>query len=238
MTRTFPSKRLTATVALGLALGVPAAVGAAPTPLEEDYNQWKQALGTNAATAPQHLTALPGFTVELLRSAQPGEGSWVALAFDPRGRVVIAREDRGLLRLTLPDGAGQPVGVETINTNLLECRGLLFAYDALYANANNSKGLYRLRDTDGDDQFDEVKLLRATPGGVGRSRRRRGAAARRRRRGFAVAPLRGGPPAAVRVGPPPLQRRGEDAVRPSHPHRPRRPRVGTRRGRVTQSVRH
>ena len=73
----------------------------AAVPLDEDYNQWKQALGTNAATAPQHLTALPGFTVELLRSAQPGEGSWVALAFDPRGRVVIAREDRGLLRLTL-----------------------------------------------------------------------------------------------------------------------------------------
>src|SRR5436189_148033 len=60
--------------------------------------------------------------------------------------------------------------VETINTNLLECRGLLFAYDALYANANNSKGLYRLRDTDGDDQFDEVKLLRATPGNVGHGR--------------------------------------------------------------------
>ena len=44
------------------------------------------------------------------------------------------------------------------------------AHDALYANANNSKGLYRLRDTDGDDRFDEVKLLRQFPGGVGHGR--------------------------------------------------------------------
>ncbi len=142
----------------------------AAAPLEEDYNQWKQALHTNAATAAGHVTPRPGFSVELVRSALPGEGSWVALAFDPRGRVIIAREDRGLLRLTLPANSAQSVRVETINTNLLECRGLLFAHDALYANANNSKGLYRLRDTDGDDQFDEVKLLRATPGGVGHGR--------------------------------------------------------------------
>lgn len=140
------------------------------TPPEEDYNQWKQALNTNAATAAEQLTALPGFTVELLRSAQPAEGSWVAMTFDPRGRIIIAREDRGLLRLTLPSDSNALIAVQTINTNLLECRGLLFAYDSLYANANNSKGLYRLRDTRGDDQFDEVKLLRDTPGGVGHGR--------------------------------------------------------------------
>jgi putative heme-binding domain-containing protein len=146
----------------------------AAVPVEEDYNQWKRALGTNAATAAEHIAALPGFTVELLRSAQAGEGSWVAMTFDPRGRVVVAREDRGLLRFarsTTSQISNVPVWrVETINTNLLECRGLLFAHGALYANANNSKGLYRLRDTDGDDQFDEVKLLKATPGGVGHGR--------------------------------------------------------------------
>lgn len=137
--------------------------------LQEDYNQWKQALGTNAATAADNITALPGFKVELLRSAQRNEGSWVAMTFDPRGRIVIAREDRGLLRLTLATN-GAAERIETINTNLFECRGLLFAYDSLYANANNSKALVRLRDTDGDDQFDEVKVLRHTPGGVGHGR--------------------------------------------------------------------
>ena len=139
-------------------------------PVEAEYNQWKEALDTNAATGVGRITALPGFSVELLRSAQAGEGSWVAMTFDSRGRIVIAREDRGLLRLTLAAESSQSAHVETINTNLLECRGLLFAYDALYVNANNSKGLYRLRDTHGDDQFDEVKLLRATPGGVGHGR--------------------------------------------------------------------
>ena len=141
----------------------------AQVPNDIDYNQWKQALGTNAATSAEHLQPRPGFKVELVRSAGPAEGSWVAMTFDPRGRVVIAREDRGLLRLTLPSPSFPGV-LETINTNLLECRGLLFAHGALYANANNSKGLYRLRDTDNDEQFDEVKLLRATPGGVGHGR--------------------------------------------------------------------
>jgi putative heme-binding domain-containing protein len=143
---------------------------AAPAILDADYNQWKQALGTNRATAAEHITALPNFRVELVRSAQTNEGSWVAMAFDPKGRVIIAREDRGLLRLTLSTNRASVTGVETINTNLHECRGLLFAYGALYANANNSKALVRLRDTDGDDQFDEIKVLRHTPGGVGHGR--------------------------------------------------------------------
>ena len=148
-------------------LSVSTCLAAAPVPVEEDYNQWKRAL-TNSATTTAHITALPGFKVELIRSAQSDEGSWVALAFDPRGRIVIAREDRGLLRLTASSNG--TIRVETINTNLLECRGLLFAHGALYVNANNSKGLHRLRDLDGDDQFEAVELLKATPGGVGHGR--------------------------------------------------------------------
>ena len=158
------------TLALSLTCTLAVRSARAATPLDESYNQWKQALNTNAATAAEHLTAPPGFRVELIRSALREEGSWVAMAFDPKGRLVIAREDRGLLRLTLATNRTAVARVETINTNLLECRGLLFAYDALYANANNSKALVRLRDTDGDDQFDEVKVLRATPGGVGHGR--------------------------------------------------------------------
>jgi putative heme-binding domain-containing protein len=143
---------------------------AATNLLDESYNQWKQALGTNSATAAEQITALPGFRVELLRSAQRDEGSWVAMTFDPRGRLIVAREDRGLLRLTLTTNRTAVARVETINTNLLECRGLLFAYDALYANANNSKALVRLRDTNGDDRFNEITVLRQTPGGVGHGR--------------------------------------------------------------------
>jgi putative heme-binding domain-containing protein len=131
----------------------------------EDYNQWKQAL-IAAATPVKNITAPPRFAVELLQEAQAEEGSWISMAFDPKGRIIISRESRGLLRFT----PGKDAPPELFATNLLECRGLLFAFDALYANANNSKGLYRLRDTDGDDQFDEVRLLRETPGGVGHGR--------------------------------------------------------------------
>lgn len=113
---------------------------------------------------------LPGFSIDRIRRAEPDEGSWVSMAFDPQGRITVAREDKGLLRLTLTEQGDEVVNVESINDTLLECRGLLYAYDSLYANANNSKGMYRLRDTSGDDRFDEVTLLREFPGTVGHGR--------------------------------------------------------------------
>ena len=135
-----------------------------------DYNQWKEAIETRRATAARHVTAIPGFKVELLRTATKAEGSWVSLEFDNEGRLLIGREGPGILRLTLPKRRFGRTRVEVVNDELNECRGLLWAHGSLYANANNSKGLYRLRDTTGDDQFDEVTLLRKTGGGVGHGR--------------------------------------------------------------------
>ena len=132
------------------------------------YNSWMLARDSDRATDPDTITVLPGFKIELLRSAQSEEDSWVALAFDPKGRLTVAREKRGLLRMRL--GSSAVERVEVIEDSLLECRGLLYAYDSLYVNANNSKGFYRLRDTDGDDQFDERRLLLQTEGGVGHGR--------------------------------------------------------------------
>ncbi len=136
----------------------------------DDYTQWMQALGDDAKTDPLMYVTLPGFSFERLRVASADEGSWVSMAFDPKGRIVIAREDRGLLRLTLPRDGVSKTHVETIEDSLLECRGLLFAHDSLYAHANNSKSLYRLRDTSGDDRFDEITNLFSTDGGVGHGR--------------------------------------------------------------------
>ena len=133
------------------------------------YDSWKLALGVHVATDPATITLLRGFKAELVRSAQPEEGSWISMAFDPQGRLTLAREKRGLIRLSKPL---TPTGgeVEIIEDTLLECRGLLYAHDALYVNANNSKGFYRLRDTNGDGRFDEVKLLLRTGGSVGHGR--------------------------------------------------------------------
>lgn len=147
-------------------------IGRRPATIDpfDNYEQWRQAVGAPAAGHEAAFWTAPGFEISLVRAAQGDEGSWVSMAFDPNGRLTIAREDQGLLRMTLAEDRRSVTKVETIDRELLECRGLLYAYDALYANANNSKGLYRLRDTDGDDQFDEVKLLRQFPGGVGHGR--------------------------------------------------------------------
>lgn len=136
----------------------------------DSYNSWKLALGSGGATPAETLTLPPGFKAELLRSATAAEGSWIAMAFDPQGRLTVGREKRGLLRMRL--GAKGVEDVDVIDDTLLECRGLAYAHGALYANANNSKGLYRLRDTDGDGRFDETTLLLHTDGGVGHGRNR------------------------------------------------------------------
>ena len=134
-----------------------------------DYTQWKRASKGESGTDPSTFSTLPGYEVELLRSAGKEENSWVSMAFDPQGRITIGREDKGLLRFTLsPDG--QIVRTESIEDTLKECRGLLYAHGALYANANNSRALYRLRDLDGDDQFEEKKILYQSEGGVGHGR--------------------------------------------------------------------
>jgi putative heme-binding domain-containing protein len=165
------------------------------TPLD-NYEQWRQSIGTGLGTDPATFIVQPGFEIELLRSARPEEGSWIAMAFDPQGRIIIAKEKKGLLRLTLnrptpsplpggelangasneapllggAGGGSSTQNVETIDDTLEEVRGLLFAHDGLYANANVSRGLFRLRATAGNGQFDEVKLLQQTrAGGHGRN---------------------------------------------------------------------
>lgn len=145
-------------------------VGCRLRPDGVDYDQWKEALKTRRATSARHVIAPPGFEVDLIRTATKAEGSWVSLEFDGKGRLLIGREGPGILRLTLPEGRFDRSAIELINNELNECRGLLWAYDSLYVNANNSKGFYRLRDTTGDDQLNEVRLLKKTGGGVGHGR--------------------------------------------------------------------
>ncbi|MDZ4290100.1 MAG: hypothetical protein U0984_19190, partial [Prosthecobacter sp.] len=131
------------------------------------YNSWQLAKpGTQSlATDPGTFTLPAGFKAELVRSASVEEGSWVAMTFDPQGRITLAREKRGLLRF---DPKTQRM--EVIEDTLLECRGLLYADDVLFANANNSKGLYRLRDADGDGRYEDVREIMHTEGGVGHGR--------------------------------------------------------------------
>ena len=91
------------------------------------------------------------------------QGSWVAMCVDPRGRLYVSDQNGALYRVTLPKSGAEAVKVEKINMNIGFAHGLLWAFDSLYVAVNEGKmahGIYRLRDTDGDDQLDKVELLR------------------------------------------------------------------------------
>lgn len=153
-------------------LGIEKWWGLRPPAIDEsdDYTQWKRASNAKAGTSSADIELLPGYRVELLRSAGKGEGSWVSLAFDPEGRLTVAREDKGLIRYAFSADRKAISSSELIDGELRECRGLLYAHGSLYVNANNTKGLYRLRDSNGDGTLDEKKLLHSSPGSVGHGR--------------------------------------------------------------------
>jgi putative heme-binding domain-containing protein len=121
------------------------------------------------------ITLLEGFDAELIYEVPKSQGSWVAMAFDPKGRLIVSDQDsQGVFRVTLPPvGAKGPIetnvyveslegfpydpipwGSRTVGGAL----GFLYAFDSLYM--SSMKGFYRIRDTDGDDQYDEFTLLK------------------------------------------------------------------------------
>jgi putative heme-binding domain-containing protein len=62
----------------------------------------------------------------------------------------------------LPPPAKKGKGADGLPPSI-GAHGLLYAFDSLYVMIDevpNRRGIWRLRDTDGDDQFDEVKFLR------------------------------------------------------------------------------
>ncbi len=122
-------------------------------------------------------------------------GSWVCIAFDNKGRLLASDQgDQGIYRITLPAISGRAEGhessedeanaqradalplAETIIERLdfSKCefqptgaQGMLWAFDALYLSVNGGpgSGLYRARDTNNDDQFDECVRLKEFRGG-------------------------------------------------------------------------
>src|SRR3989441_5886619 len=126
--------------------------------------------GSRQATPAEALATLPGFKVELIRSAEPGEGSWVCLTVDSKGRLIISPQDPkdSMLRVLLTP-QGKVEKIEKIELPVGGAMGLLHALDSLYVNGKGMDGLalYRLRDTNGDDQYDSVEVLRKWSGDGG-----------------------------------------------------------------------
>tara|TARA_B110000881_G_scaffold74391_1_gene64694 strand:+ start:4289 stop:7159 length:2871 start_codon:yes stop_codon:yes gene_type:complete len=133
--------------------------------------------GRGGASAPSTdvVETLPGFKAERLYTVPKGEqGSWVSMTVDPKGRLITGDQYGGLYRVTLPEsqgtGAAAPesqIKVEKLDAKVTGSHGLCYIFDSLYFMKNEqggSHGLYRLRDTNGDDQFDSEELLREFKG--------------------------------------------------------------------------
>jgi putative heme-binding domain-containing protein len=113
---------------------------------------------------------LPGFQVEKLFTVPKDKlGSWVSITFDNKGRLIASdQEGKGLCRITMPAiGSQDEVKVEQLDVKISAAQGMLYAFDALYLSVNGGpgSGLYRAKDTNGDDQFDKVEKLASINGG-------------------------------------------------------------------------
>ena len=123
----------------------------------------------NKATPIDRIKVPTDFKVELLYSV-PGEqeGSWVNLCLDDKGRILASDQYGGLFRFAAP-AAGQPLDPKKVEKLAVEIRavnGMVWAFGALYVGVNDYEkkipsGLYRISDTNGDDQLDKVEMLRA-----------------------------------------------------------------------------
>ncbi|MFO0958741.1 MAG: family 16 glycoside hydrolase [Isosphaeraceae bacterium] len=112
------------------------------------------------------LKVAKGFQADLIYSVpKDTQGSWVSMTIDPKGRLIVSDQYGKLYRVDLKP----EVKVEPIEVDLGEAQGLLWAFDSLYVVVNKGQkypsGLYRVKDTDGDDKLDKVELLRPLQGG-------------------------------------------------------------------------
>lgn len=123
------------------------------------------AAGLGVTPADQFST-LDGFSVELLYEVPAEtEGSWVSLTVDPKGRLITCDQYGGLYRI---DVSGAKAKVEKLNIEFEGAQGLLCAFGSLYANVNsrnNGPGVWKLTDTNGDDQYDKKEHIVPLNGG-------------------------------------------------------------------------
>ncbi len=122
----------------------------------------------NKATPTDRIKVAKGFKAELLYSV-PGDtrGSWVNLCTDNKGRLLVSDQFGGLYRIT-PPPAGKTLtsaDVQPVAADIRAVNGMVWAFDALYVGVNDYEkkipsGLYRISDSNGDDNLDKVELLR------------------------------------------------------------------------------
>ena len=137
---------------------------------------WGEALKAGARGEISGMVVAPGFELKKLYSVPKAEqGSWVAITEDDKGRLITSDQYGGIYRVTLPAaGVDDEPKVEPLKLPdgltgkpLGGAHGLLYAFGSLYLmnNEMTDKGLWRLTDTNRDDQFDKAELIRKCEGG-------------------------------------------------------------------------
>ncbi|RZK67355.1 MAG: heme-binding protein, partial [Pedobacter sp.] len=128
---------------------------------------------------------LPDFKAEHLYSpSEHKNGSWVAMTFDDKGRMIASDQNGFLYRIIIPaigaDTNTVKIKVEKLivgdtavaKIGMGYAHGLLYAFNSLYVMVNHNSddkfkqgsGLYRLQDTNNDDQYDKITLIKAFNG--------------------------------------------------------------------------
>jgi putative heme-binding domain-containing protein len=119
------------------------------------------------ATSASSVKVKQGFKVELLYSVpKDDQGSWVAMTQDDKGRLIVSDQYGSLYRITTGATAAD-TKVERVPAEFGHCQGLLYTNGVLYGVVNDEayqgRGLYRVTDSNNDDQLDKVELLKAFP---------------------------------------------------------------------------
>ena len=122
----------------------------------------------NEATSIENISAKDGFKVELLYTVPKEKfGSWVNLCVDDKNRIIASDQFGGLYRFSAPkEGKNlDESSIKKIPAEIRAANGLLWAFDALYVAVNDyekkmESGVYKLTDSNGDDQLDKVEKLR------------------------------------------------------------------------------
>lgn len=147
-------------------------------------NRTEPALNGRDNPKTEKLKLQPGFKADYLYSPSDNkQGSWVAMTFDDKGRMITSDQYGTLYRLQIPaiGTTGSPTveplkigkGANIDTVGMGYANGLLYAFNSLYVMINNGKnnkafprtsGLYRLQDTDNDDQYDKITLLKELEG--------------------------------------------------------------------------
>ena len=146
-----------------------------------------------SATSPARINLADGFKIDLLYSVpMEKQGSWVAMCMDDKQRLIVSDQYGGIYRFPIPatgknvdpasieqityaterPGMGKPTEAQKQLPQIGHAQGLCYAFDSLYVVVNSRSsvtgaGVFRLLDTDNDDQFDKIvtiKKLSATGG--------------------------------------------------------------------------